>query len=131
MIPLPIKSYSTFLLKRLSIFSIIIFSISAFVFILLFKSYYNNIYTLLLIFNICVTYILLLVFYKTFIESPEKFNKIFLFFLPIKLLIYLIFFGVYIFLNKSGAIPFTIIFLSLYLVFSVFEVKEILRFSKN
>ena len=124
------KEYRAKLLGRLVLFSLVIFILSAITLYFPLKKYFNAIYFVLILFNVLITYAVLTYLLSTFIKSPKRFNNTYLLFLPLKFIVYLIFFAVYIFINKANAIPFTIVFLIFYFLFSAFEVKEILQFSK-
>jgi hypothetical protein len=66
--------------------------------------------------------------------SRERFNKFlntYLLVTTIKLLFFLIVIMVYIFQNRSDAAPFAISFFILYLFFSVFEVVNLVTYSKK
>lgn len=127
---MPPKKYRSKLIARLSIFTLLIVLVSALLIFFFFKQYFNGIYLILLFFNILVTYFVLAFLFDAYTGSPKKFNSAYLLFLPIKFLIYLIFFVVYIFVNRANAMPFTIVFMLFYFLYSGFEVREILQFSK-
>jgi F0F1-type ATP synthase assembly protein I len=118
------------LVSRLLVFSFVITVISATVFYFLFKEYFDSIYVLLLAFNLFITYFVLKTLFNTYNKAPKRFNNTYLLFLPIKFIVYIIIFIIYILVNRENAIPFTVVFMLLYFLYSGFEVKEILQFSK-
>lgn len=64
-------------------------------------------------------------------KSPQHFIRAFMGATALKLLIYFTVIIVYLFIYKSNAVGFTLTFLFLYLVFSVFEVALLLKHFKK
>jgi hypothetical protein len=65
---------------------------------------------------------------KTVTDKPKAFNRVFMLQTTIKLFLYLIFIAVYLKFFREYGIPFTLHFLAVYLVLSIFEVSMILKF---
>ncbi len=64
-------------------------------------------------------------------NRPKAFNRVFMMQTTLKLLLYMACIVVYLVLYRQYAIPFTVHFLVLYLIFAVFEVVSILKFVKK
>ena len=63
--------------------------------------------------------------------EPRKFTSKFLGSMGLKILIYLVFIVVILFLDTANAIPFLVSFLAMYATITVFEVVSILNTLKN
>jgi hypothetical protein len=61
----------------------------------------------------------------------SKFVNVFLMATGFKLLGFLIIIGVYSFLNKSDAVPFVISFFIIYMIFTIFEITQLLKVQKQ
>jgi len=84
----------------------------------------------LIIFFLVIT---LTIFYyqlKASISRVSKFVNVFLMATGFKLLGFLAIIGVYSFLNKADAVPFVISFFIIYLIFTVFEITQLLKVQK-
>ena len=79
--------------------------------------------------------IVTLIFHILLVNSSKKrvnkFVQRFLTFTSAKLLLYLIIIVAYIFLNKENAVPFLVIFLILYMIYTFFEIFSILKYIKS
>jgi len=64
-------------------------------------------------------------------KTPMRFVNQFMMVTGIKLLLYLVFILVFILAWSPYAIPFLIIFFSLYIIFTVLEINELLKFLKT
>ena len=127
---LPNNPLITFI-TRILIFSLIILSIGVLLFTTVLKEYYLDIHTYTFVFFIVLTIIVHLIILKASKKKMVKFAPYFMLSNAIKIFIYFLYIGVYLFFNKEDAIPFIITFLSLYLLFTVFEVNSILRYLKS
>ena len=118
-------------IKRILFFSLVLLIISAILFLFLLKSYFLPVYILLFVINLVITIITYRTITKNVDNKTTKFTKNFISATGIKFLVYLVIYTTYVVLYKDNAIPFTIAFFTLYLAFSIFEIKEILKFFKN
>lgn len=64
-------------------------------------------------------------------KSPQHFIRTFMGATALKLLLYFSVIIIYLFINKANAVGFTLTFLFLYLIFSVFEVALLLKHFKK
>ncbi len=64
-------------------------------------------------------------------DRPQKFINVFMAVTGIKLMIYLITVLIYVMLFTNYAIPFVIIFFSLYIIYTVIEIKSLLKYLKT
>jgi len=76
----------------------------------------------------CATHIWVM---RTVVENPKSFNMVFLLQTALKLLLYLVFVAVYLYIFTEHGIPFTLHFFVVYLFFGIFEVSMILKFIKE
>ena len=118
-------------ITRILIFSLIILSIGILLFTTVFKKYYLDVHSYTFIFFIALTIIVHSLILKASKKKMKKFVPYFMLSNSIKIFIYFIYIGVYLSFNKDDAIPFIITFLSLYLLFTAFEVNSILRHLKS
>src|ERR1035437_10027956 len=95
------------------------------------KIFYLRIFPFMLLcfflINILVHYILV----KASSKRPEKFSVHFMAAFGLKLLVYILFVGIYLFFRKQNAVPFLITFFILYLLYTILEVFEIVSFLKK
>lgn len=63
--------------------------------------------------------------------KPNRFINLFLAFTGLKLVGYLLIITIYALLNKDDAVSFTITFLIYYLIYSAFEINDLIRFLKK
>jgi Fe2+ transport system protein B len=68
---------------------------------------------------------------KTVTEKPKAFSRVFMLQTTIKLMLYMACIVAYLLLYREHGVPFTVHFVSVYLVFAVFEVILIMKFVKN
>ncbi len=108
---------------RLVILSIIVFSISAIVFTQFLKEYYLQIFPYVLIFFVAITFINFVIIQKSSKHRISRFANSFMLSITLKLIIYSIFIAAYLFFNRENAIPFVIVFMCLYLIYTVFEIS--------
>lgn len=118
-------------IKRILLFTLILLAILAIAFIFFLKPYFLSVYIILLLVNLAISITAYAIISKTIHQKSNNFTKYFMAITGIKFLVYLAIFGIYIFLYKENAIPFTIAFFILYLAYSIFEIIEILKFFKN
>ena len=75
-----------------------------------------------------------LLFHYVIIKASEKkFSRFISYFMiatALKLLLYIIIIFLYVYLNRSDTLPFVITFLLLYIIFSVFEIINLLKIQK-
>ena len=68
---------------------------------------------------------------KTVTDKPKAFTGVFMLQAAIKLLLYITCIAVYLFVYREQGVPFTVHFLIVYLVFTIFEVASIFKFVKD
>lgn len=119
---------------KLLIFTAVILVVALGLYFTVLQEYYLQIYPLLLFYFVILTYIIHIVLLKASEMRPQKFVNKYLLLTTVKLLINIVIITVYLFLNREKAVPFLIVFLIHYLVYTFFEVaffSEYLRKSSN
>ncbi len=116
---------------KLGVLTLFIVGVAS-IFFLVFPQYYLPIMPVLLI------YIALLTFgvFYTVLKGLEKnttrsFNTYFTGANGVKLLLFILFLTVYLFVNAEKALTFSISFLVLYIVYTIFEVRQLVRIVKK
>jgi hypothetical protein len=88
-------------------------------------------YPFVLIYFFLITLLFHLYILKSYREAPGKFTTRYLGANGIKMLVYMISAGVYLLLNRKEVVQFLVYFFSLYLFFTIFEIREILTYLKK
>ena len=115
----------------LSVLTSIIVLIGFIVFWFILPGKYLNVFPFLLLFFSFVTLVTHFVLMRSLTKSQRAFINTFMLSVMARLLVYLMFFGIYIYLNKENVLVFTIIFLLFYITFTLFEVISVLRYLKK
>jgi len=68
---------------------------------------------------------------KTVTDKPKAFTRVFMLQTVIKLLLYMMCIAGYLLTYREYGVPFTVHFLVVYLIFSIFEVSSIFKFVKE
>jgi predicted neutral ceramidase superfamily lipid hydrolase len=116
---------------QLIIFTIIVAILSAALFLTLLKEYYFQIFPLSVIIFFALTLLFFFLIVKRGENNPNKFVRMFLLSMTIKIFTLLIYLTGYLLYDRSEAVPFLISFLVLYLIFTIFEVFSAVRISKT
>ncbi len=118
-------------IKQISILSIVLLFIGLIVFNTILKEYYIPVCLYLLfffyLFTITVHYILL----KSSKKRISQFSSIFMLLLTFKLIVYFLIIIFYLLVIKNNIIPFTIVFIILYFIYTAFEVFSIVNYLKK
>ena len=114
-------------LKQLSLLTLIVGLAGALLFNTILKEYYLPVFPVLLIFFALMTYIFHTVLERSFKRKPEKFTYIFMGMSAGKLFVSLLMIVIYLIFRRDTVIPFLAGTFLLYLVFTFFEVKTLLR----
>jgi uncharacterized membrane protein len=93
--------------------------------------YYHPAIPFMLIFAVSITLLVHWYLLKSLTKRPQSFINTFLMFLGIKMLSYLLFLIVVVFLSKNNIVPFVLSFFGIYLVFTVTETIAILKAEKH
>lgn len=124
------KTTQHFLVK-IVIFTIIIFSITAALFSTLLKNYALGSFPYLILLIATVTTIGHLLIIRASEKNAMKFTTAFMASVTFKLMVYLFFMLIYLVIDHSQVISFVLTFMSLYIVFTIFEVIQVLSFIKK
>lgn len=119
-----------FIIKML-IFTTLIIAIAAILFSTLLKTWYIASYPYQIILIATITTIGHLLVIKASSQNSRKFATAFLTSVTLKLMIYLTFILVYLLIDHTQAIPFVLTFIIAYILFTVFEVIQVLNFIKK
>ena len=113
--------------RQILIFSIVIAIIGGGIFGTVLSEYYLVVFPFLLSFFVIVTLAVHYFLLNSTKGRPAQFNTSFVGTTGIKLFVYIIFLGIYIFFNREDALVFTTVFMTLYFLFTIFEVRAILK----
>lgn len=120
------QEYIKRFLIRLVVFSTLILIIGIFLFALIIPEYYLPVYPFVFGFFIIVSMLIHMILLKANQKRTAQFVPYYMLSMFIKLMIYLAFMGIYVFADRTNAIPFLITFLSFYFLYTMFEVISIL-----
>jgi len=116
---------------KILIFTMIIAAIATSLFLTILKMWYLAAYPYMIILIAAVTTIGHLLVIKASAQNSRKFATAFLASVTLKLMIYLTFILAYLLIDHSQVIPFVLTFIILYILFTVFEVVQVLNFIKR
>ena len=119
-----------FLLK-ISVFTLIVITISALLFTTILKAYYFNAFILHVVLISVVTTIGHILVAKAVKKNMRTFATAYMASVTIKLVVYLVYLLVSLLIDHSQVIQFSLTFLILYLIYTIFEVVEVLSFLKK
>ncbi|MCX6258521.1 MAG: hypothetical protein NTW49_11595 [Bacteroidia bacterium] len=108
-----------------------VFLVAFIVFDFFLSKYYYPVYLLVFVFFIIITGIMHYILLKASNLRPAKFNNYFMLATILKLLIYLVFMSIYLYLHPGNAVPFLIVFFINYIFYSAFESVFITRQIRN
>ena len=117
-------------IKRGIIIFLILFITGFFLFITILKEYFSFSFPVLLL----VIFLITILFHRYLIssagETNRKFPSKFLGATGIKMGLYMILIIIYVVLDRENAAPFLLVFMIVYLIFTIFEVVSILDYLK-
>ena len=116
---------------RICLFTLTIYAISSVLFHTVLETIHLSVfpYQLLLIAIVTTTGHLWVI--RAADQNTMKFTTAFMASVTLKLLVYLFFMLIYLWIDRSQVIQFVLSFMVLYILFSVFEVTQILKFIKK
>lgn len=110
-----------------SIITLLIYSIGLILFTTIFKSYYSQILIVLPGFFFIINFLIYSLIIKIYYKNPKKFTNYFLLTTTGKFFLYIIVIFLYLSLRKGDIIQFITSFLSLYIIFTFFETRAVLK----
>ncbi len=116
---------------KICLFTIVIFAVTAALFATILKDFYLSVYPYQILLIAIVTTIGHLWIIHASEQNTMKFTTAFMGSVTLKLMVYLFFMLIYLWIDRSQVVPFVLTFMILYLIFTVFEVSEVLRFIKK
>ncbi len=116
---------------KICVLTIIIAAFSAALFLSFLRDYYFKIFPFIVILIAVVTTIGHLWVIRASNQNTLKFTTAFMGSTTLKLIIYLFFMLICLWIDHSQTISFVLTFILLYIIFTVFEVIEILRYIKK
>ena len=114
-------------IKQVLILSLILGALGAILFMTVLKAYYLPVFPILLVFFAAMTVFFHIVLVRSLKKSPNKFSIVFMGLSAGKLFLMLIMIVLYLILKRDTVIAFLAGTFLLYLVFTLFEVKTLLR----
>jgi len=115
-------------IKRGIIIFLILFITGFFLFITILREYFSFSFPVLLL----VIFLITILFHRYLIrsvgESNRKFPAKFLGATGIKMGLYMILIIIYVILDRENAVPFLLVFMIVYLIFTIFEVVSVLNY---
>jgi len=118
-------------LKGLGTIVLVIFLVGTIVFGFIIPDHYLGIYPLFLLFFTLLSIIFYYILLKIASKRTAFFVNGFILGTASKLFLYFTFFAIYVYLNRDKAIPFTLVYLSFYVIFTIYEVISFLNFLKK
>lgn len=112
---------------KIIIFSLVIFAIATALFSTVFKIWYLASYPYLILLVAAVTTLGHLWILRASAQNTMKFNTAFMASVTLKLMVYLLFMLIYLLIDRSQVIPFVLTFITFYLLFTIFEVIQVLN----
>ncbi len=109
-------------LKSALLFSAIIYLTGFILFTTVLSDYYLPVFNLLIFYFLTLTVLGRLVVMSSDMNKPNDFNTRYFFVRWLKMLIHLAFIVVYLLLDRDNVFPFILVFLTCYLVYSVFDI---------
>jgi hypothetical protein len=119
-----------FIIKIL-IITLVIFAIATILFYTVFKMWYFAAFPYLLLLIATVTTIGHLLIIKAADKNPRKFTTAYMASVTIKLIVYLSFMLIYLLIDHSQVIPFVCTFAAFYVLYTIFEVVNVLNYIKK
>jgi hypothetical protein len=116
---------------KILIFTLLIYALTTALFYTVFKMWYFAAYPYLLLLIALITTIGHLLIVKASGSNIRKFTTAFMASVTLKLIVYLSFMLVYLLIDRSHVIPFVCTFIAFYILFTVFEVVQVLAIIKN
>lgn len=120
------NSFSKFL-KGLSTFTLIILGIGTVLFLSIFKKHFLIVFPFVLVFYYLSTLLLHRYMLKITRKDVSGFSFKFMMLSFLKMFIYIIFGVFYIIFDEENAVNFLIVYLILYVVFAVYEVRSVMK----
>ena len=116
---------------KISLYTLTIFVISFALFTTVLKTFYLSVFPIQLLLIATVTTLGHLWVIRSADQNTMKFTTAFMASVTLKLLIYLFFMLIYLWIDHSQVISFVLTFMVLYVVFTVFEIIQVLKFIKK
>jgi hypothetical protein len=116
---------------KILIFTLIIYAVAEVLFTTVLKIWYFSAFPYLLLLIAVITAIGHLLIVKAAAQNMRRFTTAFMASVTLKLIVYLIFILVYLLIDRTHVIPFVSTFLAFYILFTIFEVTQVLAIVKN
>jgi len=117
---------------KLAILTIFVATIGALLFMFPLRPYFIIVIPFLLLFVVLTTFAVYYVVLKGFQKkSSQTFNAYFMGANGAKLLLFIFFFSIYLIVSQKQIVVFSVTFLSLYFIYTFFEVLELVRLVKQ
>jgi hypothetical protein len=118
-------------LIKIGLFTAIIYLIATVLFTTVLKTVYLAVFPFELLLIAVVTTVGHLWIINASAQNNVKFTTAFMGSATLKLMIYLFFILIYLWIDHTQVIPFVLTFMILYILYTIFEVIEVLRFIKK
>jgi hypothetical protein len=125
------KSQFVVFLKKITILSLCIGALIVISRFMLPAKYFSPALPFILVLFYASNIIVFNILIKATAKRINNFINYFMISSFLKLMLYIVVLSVYVFLNKQDAIPFTIGFFLMYIIFTVFEVTSLLKTNSN
>ncbi len=116
---------------KICLFTLVVSAITAALFSTILKDFYLSAFPYQILLIATVTTIGHLWIIRASEQNTMKFTTAFMGSATLKLMVYLFFMLIYLWIDRSQVVPFVLTFMILYLIFTIFEVNEVLRFIKK
>jgi len=116
---------------KISLFTLVIFILATVLFATFFSAVHLALFPIQLLLIATVTALGHLWVIRSANQNTMKFTTAFMASVTLKLLVYLFFMLICLWIDHSQVIPFILTFMTFYIIFTIFEIMELLKFIKK
>lgn len=125
------SAVTTKFIAKIGLLTLIIYLVATILFSTILKQVYFEVFPVQLLLIAIVTSVGHLWILKAAEQNTVRFTTAFMGSATLKLMIYLFFILIYLWIDRSHVVPFVLTFIILYIIYTIFEVVEVLRVIKK
>ena len=125
------SAVTTKFIAKIGLLTLIIYIVATILFSTILKQVYFEVFPVQLLLIAIVTSVGHLWILKAAEQNTVRFTTAFMGSATLKLMIYLFFILIYLWIDRSHVVPFVLTFIILYIMYTIFEVVEVLRVIKK
>ena len=125
------SAVTTKFIAKIGLLTLIIYLVATILFSTILKQVYFEVFPVQLLLIAIVTSVGHLWILKAAEQNTVRFTTAFMGSATLKLMIYLFFILIYLWIDRSHVVPFVLTFIILYIMYTIFEVVEVLRVIKK